>query len=94
MRQDSTFKHRFSYAFMVEELVRWFVGDLHDTGELVDGLDFPGLERVPEQSKTGPSTDKRSYANDIVWRVPFPEVAEGTVPAASGADDRGPAAGR
>ena len=78
MRQDPTFKHLFSYAFMVEELVRWFVGDLHGAGELVDGLDFPGLERVPEQSTTGPATDMRNYANDIVWRVPFREAAEGT----------------
>ena len=71
MRQDPTFKDIFAFPFMVEELVRWFVGDLHDGGELVDGLDFSGLERAHEQSTTGPADAKRRYANDIVWRIPF-----------------------
>ncbi len=26
--------------------MRWFIGNLHDGGDLVDRLDFPGLERV------------------------------------------------
>ena len=47
------------------------MGDLHGARELVDGLDFSGLVRVQEQSTTGSATAKRSYANDIVWRVPF-----------------------
>ncbi|MDE0349627.1 MAG: Rpn family recombination-promoting nuclease/putative transposase [Gammaproteobacteria bacterium] len=76
MRQDPTFKDIFAYPFMVEELLRWFVGDLQGARELVDGLDFSGLARVQEQSTTGPPTDKRSYANDIVWRVPFRDRAE------------------
>ena len=38
MPQDATFKHIFSFPFMVEELVRWFVGDLHGARELVDHL--------------------------------------------------------
>ena len=71
MRQDPTFKHIFAHRFMVEELLRWCVGDLHDGRELVESLDFARLERVQEQSTTGPATDKRRYANDIVWRAPF-----------------------
>ena len=75
MRQDPTFKDIFAYPFMVEELMRWFVGDLRGAGELVAGLDFSRLVRVQEQSTTGPALAKRSYANDIVWRIP---VADGT----------------
>ena len=71
MRQDPAFKNIFAYGFMVEELMRWFVGDLHGGRELVDALDFSLLLRVQEQSTTGRAGDKRSYANDIVWRVPF-----------------------
>jgi len=33
--------------------------------------------RVQEQSTSGPSAQKRSYANDIVWRVPFRDRAAG-----------------
>lgn len=75
MRQDPTFKDIFAYPFMVEELPRWFVGDFHGARELVYGLDFSGLARVQEQSTTGPAVAKRSYANDIVWRVPFRDRA-------------------
>ena len=71
MRQDPACKDIFAYGFMVEELMRWFVGDLHGGRELVDALDFSLLLRVQEQSTTGRAGDKRSYANDIVWRVPF-----------------------
>ena len=71
MRQDPAFKDIFAYRFMVEELMRWFVGDLHGGRELVDALDFSLLLRVQEQSTTGRAGDKRRYANDIVWRVPF-----------------------
>ena len=73
MRQDPTFKDIFAYPFMVEELLRWFVAGLPGGRELVGELDFPGLVRVPEQSTTGPAGDKRSFANDVVWRVPFRE---------------------
>ena len=70
MRQDPAFKV-FAYGFMAEELMRWFVGDLNGARALVDALDFSRLLRVQEQSTTGRAGDKRSYANDIVWRVPF-----------------------
>ena len=76
MRQDPTFKDIFACPFMVEELVRWFVGDLQGGDELVAGLDFSGLVRVQEQSTTGPAAAKRSYANDIVWRIPLADRAE------------------
>ena len=79
MRQDPTFKDIFAYPFMVEELLRWFVGDVHGARELVDGLDFSGLARVQEQSTTGPAQAKRSYANDVVWRVPFRDRSENRV---------------
>ena len=71
MRQDPAFKDIFAYGFMAEELMRWFVGDLNGARALVDALDFSRLLRVQEQSTTGRVGDKRSYANDIVWRVPF-----------------------
>ena len=73
MRQDPTFKDIFAYPFMVEELLRWFVAGLPGGLELVDELDLSGLLRVQEQSATGPAADKRSFANDVVWRVPFRE---------------------
>lgn len=73
MRQDPTFKDIFAYPFMVEELLRWFVAGLPGGRELVEGLDFSGLLRVQEQSATGPAGHKRSFANDVVWRVPFRE---------------------
>ena len=71
MRQDPTFKDIFAYPFMVEELLRWFVADIPGGRELVGALDFSGLLRVQEQSTAGPAEGKRSYANDLVWRVPF-----------------------
>ena len=71
MQQDPAFKDIFAFPFMVEELVRWFVGDLHGGSELVDALNFAGLVRTHEQSTTGPADAKRRYANDIVWRIPF-----------------------
>ena len=71
VRQDPTFKDIFAYPFMVEELLRWFVAGFPGGRELVAALDFSGLLRVQEQSTSGPSARKRSFANDIVWRVPF-----------------------
>ncbi len=71
MPQDATFKHVFSFPFMVEELVRWFVGDLHGATELVESLDFSRLTRVHEQTTSGPAGAKRRRANDIAWDVPF-----------------------
>ena len=77
MRQDPTFKDIFAYGFMVEELLRWFVAGLPGGRELVEALDFSRLLRVQEQSTSGPSARKRSYANDIVWRVPFRDPPTG-----------------
>ena len=71
MKQDPTFKDIFSYPFMVEEFMRWFVGDLHGARELVDALDFGGMTRVQEQSTSGPVTDRRRYANDIAFQLPI-----------------------
>ena len=71
MRPDPTFKNIFSYPFMAAELVRWLVAELHGASELVDALDFERMERVHEQSTAGPADGKRSYASDIVWRIPF-----------------------
>ena len=77
MRQDPTFKDIFAYGFMVEELLRWFVAGLPGGHELIEALDFSRLLRVQEQSTSGPSAQKRSYANDIVWRVPFRDPPTG-----------------
>ena len=38
MRPDPTYKDIFAHAFMVEELMRWFVADLCNGRELVDAL--------------------------------------------------------
>ena len=52
MESDATYKHVLSFAFMVEELLRWLVADLHGMHALVDALDFSTLTRVHEQSVT------------------------------------------
>ena len=71
MRPDPTYKTIFGHAFMVEELMRWLVADLHDARELVDALDFSRLLRVHEQSVTSGAAALHGYANDMVWRAPF-----------------------
>ena len=71
MKPDPTYKDIFGYAFMVEELVRWLVGDLHGARELVGALDFATLRRVHEQSVTGDARNLRRHANDMVWRARF-----------------------
>ena len=72
MRSDLTYKTIFGHRFMVEELMRWLIGDLHGAGELVDALEFSAMERVQEQSVTSGTDGRlRTHANDIVWQVPF-----------------------
>ena len=71
MRPDLTYKTIFGHAFTVEELMHWLVADMHGAGELVDALDFSGLERAHEQSVTTGGDGQHGYANDIVWRAPF-----------------------
>ena len=46
MRPDPTYKTIFADPFMVEELMRWLVGDLHGAHELVDALDYSCRGRV------------------------------------------------
>ena len=79
MRSDLTYKTIFGNRFMVEELMRWLVADLHGAGELVDALDFSGMVRVQEQSVTTGAGGQHGYANDIVWQVPLRERPEGDV---------------
>ena len=76
MRPDPTYKDIFGHAFMVEELVRWLVADLHGARSLVEALDFSGLERVHEQSVTTHGDEQHRHANDMVWRAPFRESSE------------------
>ena len=76
MQPDPTYKDIFGHAFMVEELVRWLVADLHGARSLVEALDFSGLERVHEQSVTSHGDDQHRHANDMVWRAPFRERDE------------------
>ena len=76
MQPDPTYKDIFGHAFMVEELVRWLVADLHGARSLVEALDFSGLERVHEQSVTTHGDDQHRHANDMVWRAPFRERDE------------------
>ena len=71
MRPDPTYKTIFAHPFMVEELMRWLVADLHGARELVDALDFCGMVRVHEQSVASGARGQHGYANDMVWQVPF-----------------------
>ena len=71
MRPDPTYKTIFAHPFMVEELMRWLVADLHGARELVDALDFCAMVRVHEQSVTSGARGQHGYANDMVWQVPF-----------------------
>ena len=71
MQPDPTYKIIFAHRFMVEELMRWLVADLHGAHNLVDALDFSGMQRVQEQSVTTGGDGLHGYANDIVWRAPF-----------------------
>ena len=71
MQPDPTYKTIFAHPFMVEELMRWLVADLHGARALVDALDLSRMERVHEQSVGTGALHRR--ANDMVWRVPFRE---------------------
>ena len=71
MRPDPTYKDIFGHAFMVEELMRWLVAELHGARSLVDALDFSRLRRVHEQSVASHAGGLHRHANDMVWRVPF-----------------------
>ncbi len=71
MQPDPTYKRIFGHEFMVEELMRWFVADVHGARELVDALDFSEMVRLHEQSVTGDAETPRRYADDMVWRVRF-----------------------
>ena len=71
MRPDLTYKTIFGHAFMVEELMRWLVADLHGAHELVHALDFSRLRRVHEQSVADGAGGQHGYANDMVWRAPL-----------------------
>ena len=71
MRPDPTYKDIFGHAFMVEELMRWLVAELHGARELVDALDFSRLLRVHEQSVSSDARGLHRHANDMMWRAPF-----------------------
>ena len=71
MTPDATYKRIFAHQFMVEELMRWFVADLHGARELVDALDFSEMLRLHEQSVAESAEGPRRYADDMVWRVRF-----------------------
>ena len=85
MEPDATYKHILSFAFMVEELLRWLVADVHGMHELVDALDFSTLMRVQEQSVTAGDRVLHRHSNDMVWRVRLRESVE---------EDAGPDVGR
>lgn len=58
---DSSYKHLFSHARMVEDLLKGFVKE-----DWIDGLDFSTLEKV---NGSYVSDDLRDRADDIVWRI-------------------------
>ena len=88
MEPDVTYKHVLSFAFMVEELLRWLVADLHGMHALVDALDFSTLTRVHEQSVTAGAAALHRHSNDMVWRVHLRERGEDDAVAPAGRADR------
>ena len=88
MEPDATYKHLLSFAFMVEELLRWLVADLHGMHALVDALDFSTLERVHEQSVTAGAAALHRHSNDMVWRVHLRGRGEDDAVAPAGRADR------
>ena len=85
MDPDTTYKRILSFAFMVEELMRWLVAERHGMHALVDALDLSTLTRMHEQSVSAAGAAQRRYGNDMVWRVHLRE---------RGGDDTGALAGR
>ena len=85
MEPDATYKHILSFAFMVEELLRWLVADVYGMRKLVDALDFSTLMRVQEQSVTPSAGALHRHSNDMVWRVRLRESDD---------KDAGPEVGR
>ena len=88
MEPDVTYKHVLSFAFMVEELLRWLVADLHGMHALVDALDFSTLTRVHEQSVTAGAVALRRHSNDMAWRVHLRGRGEDDAVAPGGRADR------
>ena len=88
MEPDVTYKHVLSFAFMVEELLRWLVADLHGMHALVDALDFSTLTRVHEQSVTAGAVALRRHSNDMGWRVHLRGRGEDDAVAPAGRADR------
>ena len=88
MEPDATYKRVLSFAFMVEELLRWLVADLHGMHALVDALDFSTLTRVHEQSVTAGAVALHRHSNDMVWRVHLRERGEDDPVAPAGRADR------
>ena len=88
MEPDATYKHVLSFAFMVEELLRWLVADLHGMHALVDALDFSTLTRVHEQSVTAGAVALHRHSNDMVWRVHLRGRGEDDAVAPGGRADR------
>ncbi len=62
---DHSYKHLFSHARMVEDLLKGFVRE-----EWIDKLDFSSLERV---NGSYVSDDLREREDDVVWRVQWGE---------------------
>ena len=85
---EPNYKHLLSFAFMVEELLRWLVADLHGMHALVDALDFSALTRVHEQSVTAGAVALRRHSNDMVWRVHLRGRGEDDAVAPAGRADR------
>ena len=88
MEPGATCKHLLSFAFMVQELLRWLVADWHGMHALVDALDFSTLERVHEQSVTAGAAALHHHSNDMVWRVHLRERGEDDAVAPAGRADR------
>ena len=84
MDPDATYKHILSFAFMVEELMRWLVAERHGMHALVDALDFSSLTRTHEQSVSDDGAGLRRHSNDMVWRVDLRGRGEEDSPAPAG----------
>ena len=84
MDPDTTYKRILSFAFMVEELMRWLVADRHGMHALVGALDLSTLTRMHEQSVSAAGAAQRRYGNDMVWRVHLRERGGGDTGALAG----------
>ena len=71
MDPDTTYKRILSFAFMVEELMRWLVADRHGMHALVGALDLSTLTRMHEQSVSAAGAAQAAQAETEERSTPW-----------------------